>query len=306
VASEFMSNGSYGQAFGRLFGVDTAPALVSGVLRKSEVAVTFLRQEAPTFELSEAQPVEDAYLLSMGLLDFPGYTLFEDGRQIRTQPVMAPQITLYDLRATQVIRMNDPMVGLHFHIPRAALDALAEQAGAPRIGALTYAHGAGIDDPVIHHLGMALLPAFRRPEAASRLFLDHVTLAVAAHVAHTYGAMRAAGARRGGLAPWQERLATDVLDANLDGEVSHALLARECGLSSSHFARAFKVSMGMPPHQWLLHRRVDRAKAAMRETSAPLAAVAAMCGFADQSHFTRVFTRIVGVPPGAWRGSVRS
>jgi AraC family transcriptional regulator len=301
-----MSSSSYGEAFGRRFGADTAPAFVASILRKSEVAVTYLRQEKPTFELSEPQPVEDAYLLSMGMLDFPDYALWEDGRPVGTQGVRAPQVTLYDLRARQVIHVNNPLIGLHFHMPRAAFDALADEAGAPRIGELDYPRGRGIDDPTIHHLALSLMPAFRRPEEANKLFVDHVTLAVSAHVAHTYGAMRAGAPRRGGLAPWQERLAIEVLDANLDGEVSHALIARQCGLSSSHFARAFRVSMGLPPHQWLLRRRIEKAKVALRETRAPLAAIAAMCGFADQSHFTRVFTRAVGAPPGAWRASVRS
>jgi AraC family transcriptional regulator len=268
--------------------------------------VTYLHQETPTYELSEPQPLEDAYLLSMGMFDFPGYSLWENGRPVRTQPILAPQVTLYDLRAAPYIFVNNPLVGLHFHLPRMAFDALADNAGVPRIGDLDYPHGAGVDDPVIFHLGQALMPAFRRPEEANRLFIDHVTLAVSAHVAKTYGAMRVDAPRRGGLAPWQERLAMDLLDANLDGEVSHAQIAARCGLSPGHFARAFRISIGLPPHQWLLRRRVDKAKAALRETQAPLAAVAALCGFADQSHFTRVFTRFVGVPPGAWRASVRS
>jgi AraC-like DNA-binding protein len=303
-----MGGGTYGHDFGRRFGADAeaAPALVSGVLKKSEIAVTYLRQETPTFELSEPQPREDALLLSMGFQDFADYQLWEDGRPIRTAPIQAPQITMYDLRAAPYIYVNNALVGLHFHLPRTAFDALADNSGAPRIGELGYPKGWGVDDPTIHHLGQALLPAFRHPEQASRLFVDYVTLAVCTHVAAAYGGLRTSGGARGGLAPWQEKLATDILSASLDGEVSHAEIARECGLSPGHFARAFRVTTGAPPHRWLLERRIDRAKTLLRETAAPLAEVAARCGFADQSHFTRTFTRALGVPPGAWRRSVRS
>ncbi|MGH6911086.1 MAG: helix-turn-helix domain-containing protein [Phenylobacterium sp.] len=299
---------SYGQDFGRRFGAvaEAAPALVSGVLKKSEIAVTYLQQTAPTFELSEPQPREDALLLSMGFQDFPDYQLWEDDRPVRTAPIRAPQVTMYDLRAAPYIYVNNPMVGLHFHLPRSAFDALADNSGVPRIGELAYPKGCGLDDFTIHHLGQAILPAFRHPEQASRLFVDYVTLAVCTHVAHAYGGLRDAGERRGRLAPWQERLATDILVANLDGEVSHAEIARACGLSPGHFARAFRITMGLPPHRWLLERRIDKAKDLLRETDEPLSEVALRCGFADQSHFTRTFTTAAGAPPGAWRRSVRA
>lgn len=297
---------SYGDAFARRFGADRAPVFVNRSIRKSEVAVTFLRQETPTFELSDPQPVEDAYLLRMGLLDFPGYRLWEAGKPVRTEPIKAPQITMYDLRAQPFIYVNNPLVGLHFHLPRKSFDALADSSGMPRIGDLGYPHGSGIDDRTIYHLGQALLPAFERPGEASKLFVDHVTLAAAAHVAKTYGAMRMEMLKQGGLAAWQERLAKEMLDAHLDGEISPVELARQCGLSPSHFARAFRRSTGKPPHQWLLHRRIEKAKTLLRETAMPLSDVAAACGFADQSHFTRVFAKASGAAPGQWRRSVRS
>ncbi|MBS0411984.1 MAG: helix-turn-helix transcriptional regulator [Proteobacteria bacterium] len=303
-----MGAGSYGYDFGRRFGDEAAdaPALVSGALRKTEIAVTYLRQETPTFALSEPQPREDALLLSMGFQDFLDYQLWEDDRPVPTAPIQAPQITLYDLRAAPYIYVNNAMVGLHFHLPRSAFDNLADDSGVPRIGELNYPHGWGIDDPVIFHLGQAILPAFRDPRAASRLFVDHVTLAVCSHVARAYGGMRNEGPARGGLAPWQARRATEMLAAQLDGEVSHVEIARACGLSPGHFARAFRATTGAPPHRWLLNRRVDKAKSLLRETAQPLSDIAGACGFADQSHFTRTFTRMVGVPPGTWRRTVRS
>jgi AraC family transcriptional regulator len=59
--------------------------------------------------------------------------------------------------------------------------------------------------------------------------------------------------------------------------------------------------MGMPPHRFLLGKRVGRAMELLVHTDQSLGEIAAACGFADQSHLTRVFSRTVGVSPGRWR-----
>jgi AraC-like DNA-binding protein len=106
---------------------------------------------------------------------------------------------------------------------------------------------------------------------------------------------------RGGLAPWQAQRAKELMNANLDGKLPLSRLAEECGLSTRHFARAFRQTTGVPPHRWLLGRRVDRAKDLLHDPALSLAEVALACGFADQSHFTRMFTTVVGLSPGLWR-----
>ena len=132
--------------------------------------------------------------------------------------------------------------------------------------------------------------------------MENVLLAIGAHVAKTYGDLKTeADARRGGLAPWQERRAKEVLTANLHGDIAVDAIAKACGLSNSHFSRAFRQSTGLAPHQWLLTRRIETAKGLLLRSRDPLSEVGLACGFADQSHFTRVFTRMVGTSPGAWK-----
>jgi AraC family transcriptional regulator len=97
------------------------------------------------------------------------------------------------------------------------------------------------------------------------------------------------------------RRAKEILCANLDGSVPLKEVARECRLSVSHFSRAFRRTMGVPPHKWLLTRRIEVAKERLRDHQLSLLDVALACGFADQSHLTRVFTCMVGLSPGAWR-----
>jgi len=73
-----------------------------------------------------------------------------------------------------------------------------------------------------------------------------------------------ADAPRGGLASWQQRRVKELMSASLNDEIPLSRLANECGLSVRQFARAFRVSTGLPPHRWLLRHRVDRARELLR------------------------------------------
>jgi len=109
-----------------------------------------------------------------------------------------------------------------------------------------------------------------------------------------------------GLAPWQADLASRLLLRDLCVDLPVNRLARRCGLSRCYFARAFKVSMGLPPHRWLMRHRIERAQEMLERTSDSIAAIALSCGFADQSHLTRVFHAISGTSPAAWRRQRRA
>ena len=110
-----------------------------------------------------------------------------------------------------------------------------------------------------------------------------------------------AAGTRGGLAPWQLKRAEALMSENLSVQVPLGKVAEECGLSVRHLARAFRQSTGVPPHRWLLDRRVERAKELLPNSKLSLSDVALACGFGDQSHFTRTFTAAVRLSPGAWR-----
>jgi AraC-like DNA-binding protein len=105
----------------------------------------------------------------------------------------------------------------------------------------------------------------------------------------------------GGLAPWQINRLKAYVEANLSATIAIEQMAELCRLSVSHFARAFKVSLGEPPHRYVVRRRIARAREMMLATDEPLSRVALDCGFADQSHFSRLFRRQEGESPNAWR-----
>lgn len=106
---------------------------------------------------------------------------------------------------------------------------------------------------------------------------------------------------RGRLAPWQAKRACERLEADLGGRLSLDQIAVELDLSIGHFSRAFRTTIGLPPHQYLLRQRVKVAEQLLMVRDLPLSDIAISAGFANQSHFTRVFTSMVGISPGAWR-----
>tara|TARA_R100001143_G_scaffold55592_1_gene51701 strand:- start:943 stop:1839 length:897 start_codon:yes stop_codon:yes gene_type:complete len=107
--------------------------------------------------------------------------------------------------------------------------------------------------------------------------------------------------KRGKLAPHHLRKSVEFIEQNCGRVIRLDELAELTGLSQSYFCSAFRETTGMPPHQWQMKARIERAKSMLRDNTTPLASVAAHVGFADQAHLTRVFRRITGTTPGVWR-----
>jgi AraC family transcriptional regulator len=105
----------------------------------------------------------------------------------------------------------------------------------------------------------------------------------------------------GGLAAWQAKRVTQHIDANLTGRLQTAELAGLVNLSENHFARAFKKSLGCPPHAFVVRRRMEHAQRLIVGSDAPLAEVALDCGLADQAHLSRLFRRFFDATPSSWR-----
>jgi len=83
------------------------------------------------------------------------------------------------------------------------------------------------------------------------------------------------------------------------------VLAAMAGLSTHHFARAFRQSVGMPPHSYLLRRRLQHVEQMLRDTQLPLSEIALAAGFSDHSHLARHFRRVTGMSPSLARWKER-
>ncbi len=259
---------------------------------------------APTdFEdgLIAGMPADDAHVILFQLRAHPAHDFWVDGKYAPAESAPRATLAVFDLAAEPHGRLTEPVDTLMFHIPKLALDEIAEDAGARPISTLNAPDGWRTHDPVVSRLQDYILDALGQPDQSSKLLQDHVMLGLGAHFAQAYGGMTKSVLRQGGLAPWQEGRAKEFIAANVSQRISLQDIADACGLSLAHFARAFNTSVGMTPHTWLQTHRIARARDLLLTSTRDLADIALACGFADQSHFTRTFARSCGEAPGAWR-----
>jgi AraC family transcriptional regulator len=155
-------------------------------------------------------------------------------------------------------------------------------------------------DPIIMRLAQLFAEECTRDEPHSRLYGDNLSVALLLALSRL-NAPRPASIGNGRLAPWQLRRVTEYLVAHVAEDVELQTMSDLVKMSRSYFSRAFKMSTGLAPHQWLMQARIAKAKELLLTSDHPLAQIAIDVGFADQAHFTRTFGRAVGESPGAWQ-----
>jgi AraC family transcriptional regulator len=296
----FAETGAFGPQMAAYLSQDELRAVQAQTLRNAKLVVTGLQCDRGLSELSASIPAEKAFIVALQLTELPFHELRLGGAIVHTGYYPKGGVSVFNLEEDPRFFFPCRFHCLHFYVKHETLQALANEAGTGRIDKLSWPHGTV--DETVSHLGSALLPALNNPEKSGALFLDHVVLALNMHFAYAYGGMRCSpGIARGGLAPWQERRSKEMMDNRIGERISLRDLAKECHLSISHFAAAFRKSTGESPHRWLLKRRVETAKKMLSSTELAISEIAIACGFADQSHLTRVFAVNVGAPPGNWR-----
>lgn len=157
-------------------------------------------------------------------------------------------------------------------------------------------------DPQIEHITWALEAELRADFPSGLLYRESLGIALAIHLlAHYRGRAQARGTT--GLAVPVLRRVTDYIEAHLDRDLSVVRLARVAGASTSHFKTLFRRSVGVPVHEYVIQRRVERARALLLRGDRPPMEVALDAGFSHQSHMARCMRRVLGVTP---RSLVRS
>lgn len=156
------------------------------------------------------------------------------------------------------------------------------------------------DNPFIRLLCEQLLQRMRAGDA-SNMYREAASRFVLASLLDALDARRRPPAS-GGLASWQLRRVCDFLIEHIAEEISLPQLAAIAELSPFHFCRAFKQSTGLPPHAWLIARRVEEAQKLMCEhPEMGLTEIALCVGYQSQAAFGVAFKRATGATPGRWR-----
>jgi AraC family transcriptional regulator len=277
--------------------IDSAVSIV-----RPQLAITRLIARSGIPERTASIPPEKAYVVSVHLnhANSGDWELWTDEKYTQTGAWPVGGVAMCDLESNSSIRNPGPIDWVHYHVPRATLDSLTDDAETARVKRLHCVYGTS--DPTIHHLTQLILPSLNRPGMFSQLFMDSFTMMICSHLVGRYGQIREPFHKlKGGLAPWQRRRVVELLQQHLDGEIKLARLAGECRLSVSHFTRSFRTTFGTSAHRYLILHRIEIAKVLLSETNNSLVEIAAQTGFSDQAAFTRTFAAIVGATPAKWR-----
>jgi AraC family transcriptional regulator len=157
-------------------------------------------------------------------------------------------------------------------------------------------------DPLIEHIGFALLEESSSATPAGKLYADSLIQTLTLHLLKNYSnAATFQENINGGLSGYKLRRVQEFIDANLEEELSLAELAEVADLSQFHFARAFRKSTGQTPQQYLMQQRIERAKQLLSKDDLPIVEISLRTGFKNQSHFTTLFRKFTKHTPKLWR-----
>jgi AraC family transcriptional regulator len=293
--------------FTSFFRLDGKFSVPSEFRTPNTFTITRLRSPAGLPDRITKRSAAPALLVSVSLEALPksGYQLWTDDKLIPTPAVDPFRSNVIDFASEPRCWTGCAFDYLHYSVPREGLDDIARDLGFGVVK--DYRLAVLEDDLVVAQITKSVLPFVGRSDGPSVLALDQFSLILGAHLLQRYGVLHTAARRRkGGLAPWQMRRASELLHANIHGRIRLSELAHECGLSASHFARSYKISFGMSVHQWLVRHRIERAKELMNRTGNSLLEIAIQSGFSDQAALTRAFRQVVGVAPGSWRRQNRA
>nr|WP_237358515.1 MULTISPECIES: AraC family transcriptional regulator [Rhizobium] len=246
-------------------------------------------------------PPAEAYFLMLYIKDASHCDVAPDGTESETRRFRQGSICLVDLAHGACIRLVSDLDSLAFQLPRELLREIAEFSTAPK--AIRLRCRRGEEDDVMRNLGGALLPLFDRQGNSHTPLLQHIAIAIGAHLLHVYGDHGGGGeAHSTQLTVWQEKSAKDFMIDHFADQFPMGAAASAAGVSLRRFIEGFKGVTGQTPQQWLVRYRTARAKEYLGERSLTLGEIANRCGFVDEDHFTKAFRRVTGTTPAAWRG----
>jgi AraC family transcriptional regulator len=204
------------------------------------------------------------------------------------------------------VRLGGTLLTLHLYLRRALIEEVTQsiKAGDPtQVELLPY---IGDSDPLVERLMLGVRDALHEDGPSAEPYVDYLGRAIAARLIRAHSTGSAVERAPLGLGRAQLGKAIDFMHANLEDSINLSAIAGATGLSPSHFARQFRASTGIAPHQYLMRLRIERAQRLLTETDTPIVDVAFTCGFANQEHMTRIFKRGRGTTPAAYRRARRS
>ncbi|MGC1607810.1 MAG: AraC family transcriptional regulator [Candidatus Acidiferrum sp.] len=175
-------------------------------------------------------------------------------------------------------------------------DVVAESGGDPN--KLQVTNRFQVRDPQIEHIGWALKAEMESGYPSGRLYLDALATGLAARIVRNHSSLaRASRSTTTAIPGGKLKLVLGYIEDNLERDLGLSEIADLAGVSVSHFKVLFRKSVGLPPHQYVIRRRVERAAMQLREGKTPIGQIALANGFCHQSHLAMHVRRVLGVSP---------
>ncbi len=195
--------------------------------------------------------------------------------------------------------MTEPDTALVLCLPAAYLQAMAADAGPDAAGVRIQSRFRARDRQ-LEHIGWALLAEADAGSPSGALYVESLAAALAARLLQGYAGARAGLARLAAnqaVAGRQMRRVVAYVEENLAQPLTLRQTAAVAGLSASHFKAQFRRAAGMPFHQYVIRRRVERAAELLRSGKTSISAAALEAGFCHASHLAAQMRRVLGVRP---------
>lgn len=203
-------------------------------------------------------------------------------------------------------RHTDEVVGIVVRMSPSFVALASGEGSADETGSPVLRDEFGTRDSYIEAIATQLLRAIATERDRGRIYAESLASRLAVHLVTHYSARVLSGRMverpPATLSPRNLVRVIEFVDGHLGADMSIQHLAGILSMSTGHFAHAFRHTVGLPPHHYVLVRRIERAKALLRNSDLSITQIAQEIGCATPSSFSFLFRRVVGVTPSAYRG----
>jgi len=196
-----------------------------------------------------------------------------------------------------------PLNALHIYLRQGIVDEVADELFKDSRQRCEVRSSFGLDDAILRQLLASVRSSLNGPRSNNTLKMDYLSQALAAHllVRHSVLGPTRAVRQMPILNSKEIGRVVDYIDANLSFNMSIAELAGIIGLGRAQFSVRFKASTCMTPHQFVIMKRISRARNLLADARVDYPSIAACCGFASWAHFITTFKAVAGLTPSEYR-----
>jgi AraC family transcriptional regulator len=225
------------------------------------------------------------------------------GERRITRPTGSGNVSVVPARAAFTHRWRQTIDIIHIALDPALLEGIdGAGAGKKQVELLPTAY---VEDSLIHSVALALEQEIRTAYPGGTSYGESLGAMLAAHLVRRYAVFdKHPRENRNRLTAKGLRSVIEYIEDRVESSLSLHDLASIVGMNVYHFLRSFRRSTGLPPHQYVLRRRVERAKTLLIHGDLSIAEIALRCGFYSQSHLTTAFHRLAQVTPRNFRRAV--